>query len=438
MNVSANKLVAKQPLIQEFYHRWMALREEIYSKVPHLPHDTEILCQIIDKSLQNLSELRLTIVVAGTTDSGKSSLANLLCGAGIMPTGVNETSACSVVIDHHPTDRILRIPPVAGLPDECSGEWTNLSDTEIRQRLERLMKGYLELRYINREPPAPRIELQYPIRLAQQPELMGLPEGFRLRVIDLPGLKFVSDDHNRQEIRAETKQAFCLLTYDSADTDPVRSKVLLKEIVQTILALGDSLARMLFILNKMDVFLTYSTGAEYQHEFIRTKTTQIRSEIAEGLPEYNEQAQAITPLPLSTYPALSAYRALNESTEECIYELERLNNNFYSLLPSIIEDLPRRVKKWRDEERKQAAQAVWQASYGEQFDKALQRHIHEHFLQPLFIQYDQLFDAMGAALAAVNAAIRAEIRYDAALAVHHATLLTEINAFRTELPRLLF
>lgn len=180
--------------VEDYYAKWYEIHHE---KMQPLLGDSDETRSIVetDRALhavieQFINEIRnpsIILASSGTTSGGKSSLVNLLCGAEIMP--VQEMSAGTVVIEHHPTKRHLKIPHVEGLPAEKCGEWADLTNADILQRLQAFMVQYRQLSEENREPPAPRIEVQYPTRLGRRPELAGLPKGFKLRIIDLPGLK---------------------------------------------------------------------------------------------------------------------------------------------------------------------------------------------------------------------------------------------------------
>lgn len=210
---------------------------------------------------------KITLATTGTTSGGKSSLVNLLCGAEIMPVAVQEMSAGTVIINHRDI-RSLTIPLVPGLPDEYSGTWTDISDIEIRQRLQKVMDGYRQLREENKEPPAPRIEIQYPTRLGSKPELIGLPSNSNLCIIDLPGFKHIADDHNRNIIRTSIKPALCLVTYNSEEPDPIKQQRLLDEVVEQVRDLRGTPSRMLFILNRIDVFRRDSDWKDQTDKFI--------------------------------------------------------------------------------------------------------------------------------------------------------------------------
>ena len=84
----------------------------------------------------------LILATTGTTSSGKSTLVNLLCGAEILPVAVQEMSAGVVTVEYSETPA-LAIHDTPGAMWAC-GRWENLSDGAIYDRLDRLMKTYLQ------------------------------------------------------------------------------------------------------------------------------------------------------------------------------------------------------------------------------------------------------------------------------------------------------
>ncbi|BAZ15442.1 hypothetical protein NIES4071_73140 [Calothrix sp. NIES-4071] len=68
-----------------------------------------------------------------------------------------------------------------------------------------------------------------------------------MRVLDLPGLAYVGDTGNANVIK-QCREALCLVTYNSAETDKQKVRSLLQEVVQQVKDLGGSPARMLFVL----------------------------------------------------------------------------------------------------------------------------------------------------------------------------------------------
>ena len=109
---------------------------ELQQLATDLTDAKDILCD-------ELAHPTLILATTGTTSSGKSTLVNLLCGAEILPIAVQEMSAGVVTVEYSDTPA-LEIHDTPGAMWEC-GKWENLSDADIYDRLDRLMKTYLQI-----------------------------------------------------------------------------------------------------------------------------------------------------------------------------------------------------------------------------------------------------------------------------------------------------
>ena len=406
----------KKQQITDYYTNWKQLCENVTSLLNDTTSKDYInintkdleLIKGIEHFKNELDNPLITLATSGTTSSGKSSLVNLLCGGEIMPVGVLETSAGVVTINHHPTNKILTIF-MEELPAKYSNSWSDLSGEQITQKLKDTIERYHNLRKENSgpqpdlsdkqitqklkdvmtccldlhaeqcEPLPPRFELEYPTRLGMQPEIAGLPKGFKLRILDLPGLKYVADVHNKEIIRKEIKPALCLVTYNGEEADPEKQQVLLNEVVENVKELQGSLPRMLFILNKIDVFRRDPDFEIETQKFINKTTQNIRNSIVKALPVYSNEIHQLQTHPLSTYPALCAYQALNSSQNTTIEVLGRIMSHFNYLISEDIRDnLLINVTKWSSSQQQQVAENVWQTSYGASFDATLCKHVQNN------------------------------------------------------------
>jgi hypothetical protein len=411
-------LNAKLQEAETYEDRSLALQRDVLTL---LKSDEAADCQSISQTFEDLRETirvfkfeitnpRITLATTGTTSGGKSSLVNLLCGANIMPVAVQEMSAGTVIIDHDPLVRSLTIPPVEGLDPEFCGDWIDLTDQVIQLRLTQLMDGYRRLREEGREPAAPRIHLRFPTRIGMRPELAGLPDGFRLRIIDLPGFKHIADEHNRQVIQDEIRPALCLVTYNSEETDPVKQQILLDEVVDQVREIRGSPAKMLFILNRIDVFRRDADWESRTRGFVDTTMTRVRQSIATALPEYGEQAAVLRGQPLSTGPALFSHMARTSARDEAIEAMERIDNVYRFLMPEEAKDLPRRISHWAEHDYKRIADSVWGESHGAAFDETLRLHVRDNLPQLLLPHLLQsVADVAGACLTTVEQIVYAHV-----------------------------
>ena len=363
----------------------------------HLPdtYQPEIqkLSSKLDEALSTLvEEIRnptLTLATTGTTSSGKSTLVNLLCGAEIVPVAVSEMSAGAVTIEYS-KEKSLIIHETPGALWEC-GEWRGIRDEKIYQRLYQVMISYIENREKQPNLACPQSTIFYPFRLVKESQL-ELPQGTRVKILDLPGLAYVGDQGNADIIK-QCREALCIVTYNSAETDAHKVKSLLQEVVQQVKDLGGSPARMLFTLNRIDVFRADKNWPETENRFVEKAIRDIKNELTEQLQEYTEDIEKLQVVKLSTWPALLALQIQNNDDIYSAEACKKADNNFNGLIDEdLLEVLPRNVQKWSRHDRNRVAEALWQESYAEEFQQHLKEHINQHFPQLVIPQLIEQFN----------------------------------------------
>jgi GTPase Era involved in 16S rRNA processing len=361
------------------------LPESYQSEIQELSNNLEIALNQLIYELQNPT---LTLATTGTTSSGKSTLVNLLCGAEIVPVAVSEMSAGAVTIEYS-KEKSLIIHETPGALWEC-GEWRGISDDKIYQRLYQAMISYIENRETQPNLACPQSTITYPFRLLKESQLQ-LPKGTKVRILDLPGLAYVGDQGNANVIK-QCREALCIVTYNSAETDSQKVKSLLQEVVQQVKDLGGSPARMLFALNRIDVFRADRSWPESENRFVEKAIRDIKNELTEQLKEYTEDIENLKVVKLSTWPALLSLQIHNQddiyNTEACT----KARNNFYGLIENILEDLPGGIKKWTRHDKNRVADALWEKSYAEEFQQNLREHINKHFPQLVIPQIIERFN----------------------------------------------
>ncbi|MFN8952657.1 MAG: dynamin family protein [Aphanizomenon sp.] len=361
------------------------LPESYQPEIQELSNNLETALTQLIYELQNPT---LTLATTGTTSSGKSTLVNLLCGAEIVPVAVSEMSAGAVTIEYS-KEKSLIIHETPGALWEC-GEWRGISDDKIYQRLYQAMISYIENRETQPNLACPQSTITYPFRLLKESQLQ-LPKGTKVRILDLPGLAYVGDQGNADIIK-KCREALCIVTYNSAETDPQRVKSLLQEVVHQVKDLGGSPARMLFALNRIDVFRADRSWPESENRFVEKAIRDIKNELTEQLKEYTEDIENLKVVKLSTWPALLSLQIHNQddiyNTEACT----KARNNFYGLIENILEDLPGGIKKWTRHDKNRVADALWEKSYAEEFQQNLREHINKHFPQLVIPQIIERFN----------------------------------------------
>lgn len=380
----------KAKLLTNYWHNF-------YTEISqHLPEtyqpEIQELSTNLEVALENLIvELRnptLTLATTGTTSSGKSTLVNLLCGAEIVPVAVSEMSAGAVTIEYS-NEKSLVIHETPGAMWEC-GEWRGIREEEIYRRLYEVMISYIDNREKQPNLACPQSVITYPFRLLKESKL-ELPRGTKVRILDLPGLAYVGDEGNASVIR-QCREALCLVTYNSAETDKQRVRNLLQEVVEQVKDLGGSPARMLFVLNRIDVFRADRSWPVSEDRFVNDAIQNIKRELTEHLREYKEEIENLQVVKLSTWPALLALQIQNADDVYSADACKKADNNFNGLIEEILEDLPRNVQRWSRHDRSRVAEALLQKSYAEEFQQHLINHITQHFPQLVIPQAIERFN----------------------------------------------
>ncbi|MDB9454494.1 GTPase [Dolichospermum circinale CS-541/06] len=320
----------------------------------------------------------------------------MLCGAEIVPVAVSEMSAGAVTIEYS-KEKSLIIHETPGALWEC-GEWRGISDDKIYQRLYQAMISYIENRETQPNLACPQSTITYPFRLLKESQLQ-LPKATRVRILDLPGLAYVGDQGNANVIK-QCREALCIVTYNSAETDSQKVKSLLQEVVQQVKDLGGSPARMLFALNRIDVFRADRSWPESENRFVEKAIRDIKNELTEQLKEYTEDIENLKVVKLSTWPALLALQIQNQDDFYSAEACKKADNHFNGLIEDILEDLPRNTQKWNRHDKNRVAEALWEKSYGEEFQENLREHINKHFPQLVIPKIIERFNiAAGNAIA---------------------------------------
>lgn len=349
----------------------------------------------LDRLHSDLQSPTLILATTGTTSSGKSTIVNLLCGADLMPRMAQEMSAGVVYIHHSPDGKNhLKVHKTEGACWECR-EWCDLSDAEIRDTLTKVMDRYNKNKNkgINQLAP-PEIELTYPLACFNNPELLALsslPKTTQFKLMDLPGLRNVQDSTNSGVIE-KCKDALCLVAYNMEETDETRRLELVDQVLGQVKTMGGSPARMLFVLNRIDVFRKDREWERYQNEHVTKTKSEISNILNKRLSEHSDIAGNLTYSLLSSLPALHAQR-IKTGVNDRIYAADELDSHFNSLISEdILSDLPRRTSAWNDNDFNRVSDAVWKNSYGAEFFTTLDKHIQAHFPTLVIPSIVQRFD----------------------------------------------
>ena len=404
----------KKDQAQRFMTQWVAVRDQMGVVFGAEREEIATALQALDSAnsaahnhlIDRLDHPTICIATTGTTSSGKSTVVNLLCGHEIMPVSLMEMSAGVVTIYHHPRKRTLRILETDGALWKC-GEWENLTDEEIQSRLKETMDIYNDARKKAseekssvKEPDCPLVELEFPTRIGLTNDYLHLPGTFQLKIMDLPGYKFVGDEGNLNVIK-NCKEALCLVMYNSGNPDPKLKETLLQEVITQVKNLGGSPARMLFVLNRIDEFRNDIDWQKQEREFVEETSRNIKKELLKALPEYEHDIQHVKIVKLSSLPAFLALHMKDGNRNQQLQAADRINNRFASIIPTAIrDDLPRRAEKWSSQDMIRVSDGIHETSYAKDFQASLKQHIEDHLPE---IIIPQIIDEFKQNIAAENA-----------------------------------
>lgn len=397
----------------------------------------------------------LILAVAGTTSAGKSALVNLLIGAEILPTAVEEMSA-GVAMIRHGAHRRLVIPETGGATWQ-TGIWedeADLTPDAIRERLDTTMKKYRALEDAGQQPEPVRFEIDWPTRLGKQAADYGLPKGVRLTLLDLPGRKSIDDTRNVPVINQYVQKAFCIIAFNAAETDHEKQEQLLTQVADQISAVRDIgaagghegmaaargvLARMMFVLNRIDVFTANGKkSAASANTFADEMTTRLRRVLRDRLHVDRSAVEQIRPQKLSALPALNALEIRKDASPAAFKVLKR---RFLDMLNEAdsewVEDLPRLPETWDEADRKRVVDAWLEASHLGTFKRALAANIQENLpelilgpvAQHIAIAAGQMVSITAQGLLSVETRTREETQ---ALLEHLASLDTDMRQLATD------
>jgi GTPase Era involved in 16S rRNA processing len=364
-----------------------AIGEEVFTPQSlEFVQANEELSLAVAKIRQMAERPEVRIAATGTTSSGKSTLLNMLIGDDLLPTAVEEKSAGVVSVEHHPDLRqmVVEMTPGATWETGCWGD--GLSTDAVRERLHSVMDQYRHhIERVQREGGSmsgvlpPKVSIHWPTMIGQFPERFGLPQNARVKLIDLPGLKFVGDESNSEVLREEARKALCLVTYNAAETDDSKQATLLREVVEQVKNLQGSPVRMLFVLNRIDEFLRNGDLAEQsEKKFTNRITHQIKSELSARLHNYKNDIEKIRPIALSSLPALLSIQAeqAEQGSDKRIESLKSLETNCRLLFSEeFMDDFPRKQNLWTEAQCQRFIEYAKIKSRLPEFQARLQAHV---------------------------------------------------------------
>lgn len=331
---------------------------------------------------ERLSTPVLRIAVFGTTSSAKSTLLNFLIGENLLPTDVGEKSAGTVRIIHAPAMK-LEIEDTPGRIWEC-GEFAPENAQEIRSTLEAVMDAYRNAVENGEEMDAPSFIVAYPTSV---PALLNLPDAAAVELMDLPGLKFTGDSRNRAEI-ARCREALCLVTFGSQETDPLKQDALLDDAVAQVQAIGSPVGRMLFVATRVDEFFLRSpeNWPDNEQQFMESRLKAVREKMAAAFPEQDTASlnlTSISPLPAFYAQQLFLPQTRGEAWKKIRHSflglVEGGRNGDPNLGIDLEVDLRPSSRLWEEDDWEMIISQLEETTRAGEFVLALKDHIQKNF-----------------------------------------------------------
>lgn len=326
-----------------------------------------------DGLLKDLDNLALTLSVVGTTSGGKSTLVNFLCGAEIIPSSVQEMSNGLVSVKHSELKSIY-IKTTNNALWDC-GHWKNVTEEDIRVRLNQVMNAYLQAKQNGRfEVESPIVIVNYPLWI--QTKVLQLPQEIKLEITDLPGLSS-ADNIDNLELLRRSNSALYIVNFNCAETDRQKTRRLMQEIIGK---LGGGYKQLLFVFNRIDVFRADQNWCDSERNFIN-KTIgdfQKQADIQSNPKNAALSARRSQVLRISALPALLACLVKNDSEKYKDASAILYRRFSFLLSENTLQNLPRNHKTWTRLHHNQVVQDIFIASYANNFQDQFQSFIYSN------------------------------------------------------------
>ncbi|MDR3234924.1 MAG: dynamin family protein [Planctomycetaceae bacterium] len=213
---------------------------------------------LTDETIHKLEHSKLRLAFIGATSSGKSTFVNALLGKVIAPTEAQEMSAGVLQFfnaDHDFVKLSIAAPAMSNETDVPEELWKEFDGKvgveEAEAKIRTAFDVYHHIKKTTDDIIAPQIQIYTRLLLAENPQLLQLPEGVKLEIIDLPGIHEINDAANLKVVQDVLTQAVLVVVLNYDDTAQDRLNVLLKEVGEVVRAF-QSCDSIFFVLNKVD------------------------------------------------------------------------------------------------------------------------------------------------------------------------------------------
>lgn len=383
-----------QNAVEHFGQQWKVVCSEVHDALTkdNIDHkrlkelnnfdiDTQQACKDFSTSLD--SPL-LSIAATGTTSSGKSTLLNFIAGVELLPCGVQEVSAGSVIVMNSDRSNIkIQDWTRDGVQVE---EIDDLGAKAIYVRLEHDMKRHYDVikntttktEFSAVNPPS--FEIMYPLNGFVFEKLRKhLPKNAQLQLIDLPGVNYCGDERHKALISDAVGKSLTLILFDCSATDPNTRAESLRQIVDKVKDIGGSISQMLFVMTKVDVFYKHEDANAMKDAHFSKMEQEIREKLKEALPEQEPAIDAAKFCKISQHPAFLAilagkfFKQKDESDQYC--KAVKCIQKFYGYLMNDDFYFPPKPIKYNAAQHRELVSSVLENSFANEFADYLVAHV---------------------------------------------------------------
>lgn len=198
----------------------------------------------------DLEKPKLTISALGTTKAGKSTFLNSLLGYELAPVSNIELTAGTtkfIFNSNLSNNAKIKVIENTSIINEFEDSILNVYNYS-----KEIMESY---RNENKTKtlPSPNIIIESNFLIGKERGFSGLDESIEIEIIDLPGLKNISDSNNLKVIQDNLKASLITLVIDYNNLfEPEKREILYKELIEIVSNTGNT-SNIIFLLNKINL-----------------------------------------------------------------------------------------------------------------------------------------------------------------------------------------
>ncbi|WP_243438183.1 dynamin family protein [Fundidesulfovibrio soli] len=358
----------------------------------------------LSKIYEFLSCPPLTLTVAGTTSSGKSTVLNMMLKAQLLPSDPREMSAGIVEIVDSKTTEFecyydLKI-------DENSApflKYHDISQDDVCKNLEIYMND-------DRENGRNRFyRVKHPMHVKEVLSNV-VSKNIDMRLVDLPGWSHAA--HNVvDDIYSLVDGSLWLFLIDFVDPDEEKLKQNVQKMLSRVKLLGASLDSILFVFTKFDVYLKNNMKGSAQESgdsrLVKAKnslqkiiTSVARSVFAQGKDNKEIELSDIRFTAISPEPALHALICEellkgDPGDDRLIDSIRFLRGSYACLIEAdFLDNLQGNPRLWSQEDKVLFVEQVKENSGANSFYLGLQNHLRDSFEGLVMPSFFRLIDSV--------------------------------------------